>query len=33
MILLFQYSYEQGLARKKLKMEDLFHASTLKLNE
>lgn len=30
---LFQYSYEQGLARKKLKMEDLFHASTLKLNE
>lgn len=30
---LFQYSYEQGLAKKKLKMEDLFHASTLKLNE
>ncbi|MEX1346729.1 MAG: hypothetical protein AB1Z31_03270, partial [Desulfobacterales bacterium] len=30
---LFQYSYEQGLAKKKLKTEDLFHATTLKLNE
>jgi 4,5-dihydroxyphthalate decarboxylase len=26
---LFQYSYDQGLAKKKLKIEDLFHASTI----
>ena len=30
---LFQYSYEQGLAQKKLKIEDLFHPSTLELME
>jgi 4,5-dihydroxyphthalate decarboxylase len=30
---LFQYSYEQGLAKQKLKIEDLFHPSTLKLKE
>ncbi|UCE49044.1 MAG: ABC transporter substrate-binding protein [Phycisphaerales bacterium] len=28
---LFQYSYEQGLAKKKLAIEELFHPSTLKL--
>jgi len=27
------YSYEQGLAKRKLKIEDLFHASTLDLKE
>lgn len=27
------YSYEQGLAKKKLKIEDLFHHSTLELRE
>jgi 4,5-dihydroxyphthalate decarboxylase len=30
---LFQYSYEQGLAKRKLKIEDLFHRSTLALAE
>ena len=28
---LFQYSYEQGLAKRKLTVEELFHPSTLKL--
>ncbi len=28
---LFQYSHEQGLAKRKLKIEELFHPSTLKL--
>ena len=30
---LLQYSHEQGLAKRKLKIEDLFHASTLDLRE
>ncbi len=30
---LFQYSYEQGLAKRKLSIEELFHPSTLKLLE
>ena len=30
---LFQYSYEQGLASKRLSIEDLFHPSTLQLVE
>ncbi len=30
---LFQYSYEQGLARKRLTIEELFHPSTLELAE
>ncbi len=30
---LFQYSYEQGLASRKVKIEELFHASTLDLKE
>ncbi len=30
---LFQYSYEQGLSKRKLKIEELFHSSTLKLKE
>ena len=30
---LFQYSYEQGLAKKNLKIEDLFHPSTLNFKE
>jgi 4,5-dihydroxyphthalate decarboxylase len=30
---LFQYSYEQGLAKKRLTIEELFHPSTLKLTE
>jgi 4,5-dihydroxyphthalate decarboxylase len=30
---LFRYSYEQGLAGKHLKIEDLFHPSTLTLSE
>lgn len=30
---LFQYSYEQKLAAKRLKIEDLFHPSTLELSE
>ncbi len=30
---LLQYSHEQGLAKRKLKIEDLFHPSTLKLKE
>ncbi len=30
---LFQYSYEQGLAKRKLTVEELFHTSTLKLIE
>jgi 4,5-dihydroxyphthalate decarboxylase len=30
---LFQYSYEQGLASRKLKIEDLFHPSTLHFEE
>ena len=30
---LIRYSYEQGLAKRKLKIEELFHASTLALKE
>ena len=30
---LFQYSHEQGLAKRKLKVEEIFHSSTLKLTE
>jgi 4,5-dihydroxyphthalate decarboxylase len=30
---LFQYSYEQGLANRKLKIEELFHPSTMALEE
>ena len=30
---LIQYSHEQGLAKRKLKIEELFHASTLALKE
>ena len=30
---LFQYSYEQRLAKRKLKIEELFHPSTLGLKE
>ncbi len=30
---LFQYSYEQGLASKRLSVEDLFHPSSLQLSE
>jgi 4,5-dihydroxyphthalate decarboxylase len=30
---LFQYSYEQGLAARKLAIEELFHPSALMLNE
>ena len=30
---LFQYSFEQGLAKKVLKIEDLFHPSALGFNE
>lgn len=30
---LFQYSYEQGLAQKNLTVEELFHPSTMDLNE
>ena len=30
---LFQYSCEQGLAKKRLKAEEIFHPSTLKLKE
>lgn len=30
---LFQYSYEQGLAKKRLRIDDLFHASTLGFKE
>jgi 4,5-dihydroxyphthalate decarboxylase len=30
---LFQYSYEQGLAKKRLTIEELFHPSTLDLTE
>ena len=30
---LFQYSYEQGLAQRRLKIEELFHPSTLELTE
>jgi 4,5-dihydroxyphthalate decarboxylase len=30
---LFQYSYEQRMAKKQLKIEDIFHASTLKFTE
>ena len=30
---LFQYSYEQGLAQRKLEIEDAFHPSTLKFAE
>ena len=29
----FQYSYEQGMARRKLTIEELFHPSTLNLFE
>jgi 4,5-dihydroxyphthalate decarboxylase len=30
---LFQYSYDQGLAKKRLQVEDLFHASTISFTE
>ena len=30
---LFQYSYEQGLASKRLTVEELFHPSTIALEE
>jgi len=30
---LFQYSHEQGLANKRLSVEELFHPSTLQLTE
>jgi 4,5-dihydroxyphthalate decarboxylase len=30
---LFQYSYEQGLSKRRLTIEELFHPSTLKLIE
>ena len=30
---LFQYSHEQGLARKQLRIEDLFHPSTMELED
>jgi 4,5-dihydroxyphthalate decarboxylase len=30
---LFQYSYEQGLASKKLSVDEMFHPSTLQLTE
>jgi 4,5-dihydroxyphthalate decarboxylase len=30
---LFQYSYEQGLAKKRLTIEELFHPSSLELAE
>jgi 4,5-dihydroxyphthalate decarboxylase len=30
---LFQYSYEQGLAKQKLEVEEVFHPSTLALAE
>ena len=30
---LFRYSYEQGLAQRLLKIEDLFHPSTLEFKE
>jgi 4,5-dihydroxyphthalate decarboxylase len=30
---LFQYSYEQDLAKKKLIVEELFHPSSLKFSE
>ena len=30
---LIQYSHEQGLAKRKLKIEELFHVSTLDLKE
>ena len=30
---LFQYSHEQGLAQRELKIEELFHPSTLELRE
>jgi 4,5-dihydroxyphthalate decarboxylase len=30
---LLQYSHEQGLAKRKLKIEELFHPSTLELTE
>ncbi len=30
---LFQYSYEQGLAKRELKIEELFHPTTLELSE
>ena len=30
---LFQYSHEQGLARHRLKIEELFHPSTLELGD
>jgi 4,5-dihydroxyphthalate decarboxylase len=30
---LFQYSYEQGLASRKLTIEELFHPSTLEFME
>jgi 4,5-dihydroxyphthalate decarboxylase len=30
---LFLYSYEQGLAKRQLKIEELFHPSTIELEE
>ena len=30
---LFQYSHEQGLAEKRLRVEDLFHPSTMELED
>jgi len=30
---LFRYSHEQGLANKRLSVEELFHPSTMKLRE
>jgi 4,5-dihydroxyphthalate decarboxylase len=30
---LFEYSYEQGLANRRLRVEELFHPSTLELTE
>ena len=30
---LFRYSHEQGLASKRLRIEDLFHPSTLEFEE
>mgnify|MGYP001547381357 CR=1 FL=1 len=33
LVALFQYSYEQGLAKKRLTIEELFHPSTLDLGK
>ena len=32
-VALFQYSHEQGLAKKRLTIEDLFHPATLEFEE